>query len=76
MNALDALVIAAHESWTPLTHIGMEMGKSRQYVHSALRKKNNVQCNNLAKMLDICGYALYAIPKDCDVPESALLIDE
>ena len=74
MDAMNALKQAAINSGVPLTHIGVAIGKSRQYVHATIRKGSTPTCGNMAAMLDVCGYKLAAIPSD-NIPSNALIID-
>lgn len=75
MQAMEALQQAAANAGKPLTRIGLEMGKSRQFVHSTMRKGSIPQCNTMAKMLQVCGYRLVALPESEPLPGCALVID-
>lgn len=58
----------------PLSHIGAAMGKAPSYVNSGITRGSTPQADTLAAMLDVCGYALAAVPLE-DVPPTALRID-
>ena len=73
MEAMEALRIAAQNSGVALGNIGLSMGKSRQYVNAIMTKGNTPRTDTLARMLDVCGYGLYAIPYE-QAPEGALRI--
>lgn len=73
METMNALKQAACNKGIPLTHIGVAMGKSRQYVHTILTKHATPQCDTMARMLDVCGYGLYCIPYE-HAPKDALQI--
>ena len=75
MKAIDAIKEAAKLSGTPTTHIGPAIGRKSTYVSTIAYKNNTPQTDNTAAMLDVCGYALCAIPKD-KVPPGAIVIDE
>ena len=75
MKALDALKQAAQASGTPITHIGRIMGKSDNYVSKIATRGSTPQTDTMVKMLDACGYKLYAMPSDEKAPSSAILID-
>jgi len=74
MKALEVLKTAAMKADIPLTHIGVELGMSRQYVHTSLGRNSTPKADTLARMLGVCGYALCAVPLD-SVPVDALVIE-
>lgn len=74
MKAIDAVKTAAQRSETPITHIGPAMGRGRTYANRIAARGSTPQADTLAAMLDVCGYALAAVPVD-DLPASALVID-
>ncbi len=73
MYAMDVLKQAAKDKGIPLGHIGVSMGKARTYVNTTISKGTTPQADTLARMLDACGYGLYAMPKD-KAPKDALQI--
>lgn len=74
MKAFDAVKEAAKNSGIAITRIGVEMGKPANYVSNGASRGSSPQCNTCAAMLDVCGYALCAVPRD-SVPSDALVID-
>lgn len=74
MKAMQALKEAATRSETPLTRIGPTFGKAPAYVSSICTRGSTPRTDTLAKMLDVCGFALCAIPKS-EVPSSAIVIE-
>lgn len=74
MYAMDALKIAAERTGTTLYRISVDIGKSRQYANSVITRGSNPQCDTMSKMLNVCGYGLFAMPLD-KVPKEALRID-
>ena len=75
MDAMQALKQAANISHTPITHIGLAMGKTAQYVTSITTRNSTPKADTLARMLNVCGYSLYAIPDNETVPDTAIKID-
>ena len=73
MYAMDAVKQAANRAGLTLYRVSLDMGKTRQYVNNIITRGSVPQADTLARMLDICGYSLCAIPKD-KVPEDALII--
>lgn len=73
MYAMDALKQAATNAGISLYRISLDIGKSRQYVNSMITRGSTPQCDTMARMLDVCGYGLYAIPYK-DAPTDALQI--
>lgn len=73
MYAMEVLKQAAQDSKTPLAHVGVAMGKTPQYVNTTIARGSTPKADNLAKMLDVCNYGLYAMPYG-DVPSNALQI--
>ena len=74
MYAMDIVKQIAEQQGIPITRVGVEMGKSRQYVHGLMQHGSTPRCDTMARMLDVCGYALVAVPRD-SVPSDALVID-
>ena len=62
MYAMDALKAAAKSRSVPTTHIGRKLGLADNYVAKTSAQRSNPQCDTMARMLDVCGYALCAIP--------------
>ena len=74
MDAMDAVKAAAKQSCTPITHIGVSMGKRPNYINVAISRGRTPQADTLAAMLAPCGYVLAAMPKE-DVPATAIVVD-
>lgn len=74
MDAMLAVREIANSRGVALRRIGITMGKSGQYVNVLISQGSSPRCNTMSKMLDVCDYALCAIPKD-KVPEDAIIID-
>ena len=74
MKPLEVVRQAANSAGIPITHIGVSMGKARTYVNTAIAKNAIPQCDTMARMLDVCGYSLCAIPTD-KIPNDAIVID-
>ena len=73
MYAMDALKQAANKAGISLYRISIDIGKSRQYVNSMITRGSTPQCDTMARMLDVCGFGLYAIPYE-DAPKDAIQI--
>ena len=74
MDTIETNRAAADRSGTPLTHIGLALGKRANYFSSAASRGSIPKADTLADMLAPCGYVLAAVPAD-EVPASALVID-
>ena len=74
MYAMQIVREAAKASGKTLSQIGVEMGKSRQYVNAIETRGSTPNANTLAQMLDVCGWSLCALPNE-QVPEAALVVD-
>ena len=75
MRALDIIRVVMAETKTPPTSIGPALGKNRTYINSALANERTPRCDTMAKILGVCGYSLYAVPKDAEMPDLALLVE-
>ena len=74
MEPMQTIKDAAARSGTPITHIGIKLGKRPNYVNAAISKGSRPRVDVFAAMLEPCGYALAAVPVD-DIPASALVVD-
>jgi len=74
MNAMQALKTVAKNEGIPLAHIGRKMGLADNYVNKTINRNSVPRVDTMAKMLDVCGYALCAIPKE-SIPDDAIVID-
>ncbi len=74
MEPMTLIKEAARRSGTPITHIGLALGKRPNYVNAAMSKGSRPRVDVYASMLNPCGYVLAAMPAE-DVPPSALVID-
>ena len=73
MYAIDALKEAAKKACVPSTHIGRNMGYTDNYVAKIANRGSVPRCDTMARMLDVCGFGLYAIPYE-QAPKDALQI--
>ncbi len=73
MYAMETVKQAAKNAGLSMDAIGLNMGLSRQYVSNTIARGSTPKADTLAKMLDVCGYGLYAMPKD-KAPKDALQI--
>lgn len=73
MYAMDAVKQAAKNKGIALDAIGQSMGMSRQYVSNTITRGSTPKADTLARMLNVCGYGLYAMPYD-KAPKNALQI--
>lgn len=73
MDAMEVIKKIAANTGKPITHIGLEMGKRANYVSVAINKGTNPSTEVMARMLEVCGYGLYAIPLE-SAPMDALRI--
>lgn len=70
---METVKQAAKNAGLSMDAIGLNMGLSRQYVSNTIARGSTPKADTLAKMLDVCGYGLYAMPKD-KAPKDALQI--
>ena len=73
MNFWKTLYVIADKVGIPTTQIGPKLGFSREYVANNKSKRINPSLTVAARILDVCGYALCALPKT-DIPENAYLL--
>ena len=73
MNFWDVLYKAAKNGNVNTTDIGPKLGLNRTFVSSSKAQKVTPRLDNACRMLDVCGYGLYAIPHD-SAPTDALQI--
>ena len=73
MNTIDVIKRVAKATNTPVTHIGVAMGKRPNYVSAIANRGSTPQCDTVVKMLEVCGYGLYAMPID-KAPSDAMRI--
>lgn len=74
MEPMSLIKEAASRSGTPITHIGIALGKRPNYVNAAMNKGSRPRVDVYASMLKPCGYVLAALPAD-QVPPCALVVD-
>lgn len=74
MKAYEAVKEAANNKGIPLTRVSTGMGRPSNYIHTGMARGSTPKADTLAAMLDVCGYALAAVPLE-DVPPTALRID-
>ena len=73
MDAMSVLKQVANLTNTPLMHIGRKMGVADNYVNKTIARGSTPKADTLARMLDVCGYGLYAMPYE-DAPKDAIQI--
>ena len=66
--------MVARNKGIALGNIGLELGKSRQYVNAIITKGNTPKATTLSRMLDVCDYKLCAVPDEL-VTDEMLEID-
>ena len=74
-TACDVIKEAAYLARVPTTHIGLKLGKSRQYIGAMVSNKTSPTCRNMAAILGVCGYRLCAVKED-ELTESMLVINQ
>lgn len=78
MKAQDIVREVISVSGMSQAGVSKNVGKTRNYVNALVTQADatggSLGCDTLAAMLDVCGYALVALPRP-DVPDSALVID-
>lgn len=74
MKPIEAIYLITNESGLSLSNISTAMGKSRQFVATIIGRNCCPVTKTLIEILDVCDYALCAIPKG-KVPENAVVID-
>lgn len=74
MDYYDVLRRASDEVGISLRSVAQAIGRTPAYVSGAIARGSDPSTSRAAAMLDVCGYALVAVPRD-DVPPSALVID-
>lgn len=73
MYAIDVVKEAANNSGVSLASIGRALGVADNYIAKSANRGSTPQCDTMARMLDACGYGLYAIPYE-QAPKNALQI--
>ena len=73
MDAMETVKQAANRANIPVSRIGLAMGKSSHYMAQTISRGSTPKADTLARMLNVCGYGLYAMPYE-DVPDSAIQI--
>ena len=73
MYAMNTVKQAALSSGLTLSNVSVNMGRTRQYVNAVITQGSTPRADTLARMLDVCGYGLYAIPY-ADAPAGALQV--
>ena len=73
-NVLSVVDECMKRANVPMTKIGPYTGKNKTY-YSVMKSKDTVpKADTLANLLAVCGYGLYAIPIDENIPTSALQV--
>lgn len=73
MNTLDVVRECAKRANKPIYCIGLDMGKTKNYMSQTMSRGSVPKCDTMARMLEVCGYGLFALPID-DAPKDALRI--
>lgn len=68
MQAVEVIKLAAKSAGIPIYRIGLEMGKTKQYMSGLIARGSTPKVDTMARMLDVCGYGLFAIPHDEEPP--------
>lgn len=74
MDSYEAVTKAAEHAGISTNKVSRALGKADSYISAAKTRGSTPQADNLAAMLEVCGYKLAAIPSE-DLPVSALVID-
>ena len=64
MNTLDVIKLCADSAGIPQYMIGVRMGKTKHYIAQVMSRGSVPKADTLARMLDACGYGLFACPLD------------
>ena len=64
MEALEAVKECAKRAGKPVYCVGLDMGKSKNYMSQTISRGSTPKADTLAKMLGVCGHSLVAIPSD------------
>lgn len=72
MKLIDTLKEIVASSGLPKAHIAKKAGKSKVFVNDTFRTTNPT-ANNVAALLDACGYNLCLVKPD-EAPASAIRI--
>ena len=75
MNAMNVIKNVANATNTPLMKIGREMGIADNYVNKTIARGSVPRCDTMARMLNVCNYALCAVPKNKIDNDYMLVID-
>lgn len=62
MYAMDALTEITKRKGISARQIGRSMGMGDNYVARIVNRGSTPQCDTMARMLEVCGYALCAVP--------------
>lgn len=74
MQFYDIVTEAAAAKGITEDRIGIEMGHSSSYISAAKYRGSLPKVDNAARILDVCGYALCAVPRGHE-PESSMTLD-
>ena len=73
METMQAIRAMADATNTPITHIGVAMGKRPNYISVNTNKGRTPSAAIVARMASVCGYGLYLAPLD-DAPTNGIQI--
>lgn len=74
MDFYDVLKECGAQANISMRSIGARLGHNLSYVANQKSMGRTPSVTSAARMLDVCGYALVAVPKD-SVTEDSLVID-
>lgn len=72
--AMNAMREVLQREGIPARQVGRAMGKGDNYVARIANRGSVPRCDTMARMLDVCGYSLVALPS-AYVPKDAIVID-
>ena len=64
MNFYDIVAICAKNADMSVNRLSVALGHSDNYLRNFKSMKRDTGVSNAARIFDICGYALCAVPKD------------
>lgn len=73
MNFFDVLKECGEKSSTSMRSVSTTLGHNPSYVATQKVMSRTPSVSSAARMLDVCGYALVAVPKDSLTDESLVI---
>lgn len=74
MKAIMVVDYVASKEGIRHSEINRALGKSKTYFNATKSRGSTPRCDIIAKMLEVCGWRLVAVPAR-DVPRSAIILD-